>query len=150
MYHFRACEISFKSNGDTGLSMHRYWGRVHHISLIRTRKRMREAPASAEEIIKYCSLAGTLLHLGSGLIHQTSLVVSRILQKIYSLRVSHFVEVTEMLADLSKRRPVIKYARVEDPISVSLCTFTDAANQRDRDYGQTGFINALLSRNGIG
>lgn len=149
LYHFGGCEIRMGGNGDISMSMDTYWNRVQAIHMSRTRRRMRDSLACASEILQYRSLAGILLYLGNGVLPQASLVVSLMQQRITNLTVAGLCDANEMLAELRKLKPTITYRHVENSTEVSLCTFSDVAHPRDRDYGQTGFFTGILIRNGI-
>lgn len=60
-YAFGRCEIVQMDNGSIRLSMEIYWKRIKKILMTRTRRKSSTARASANEIIQYRSLAGTLL-----------------------------------------------------------------------------------------
>lgn len=148
LYHFGGCEIRTHDNGDISM-MDTYWNRIKPITMSRTRRKMQDSPACASEILQYRSLAGTLLYLGNGVLPQASLVVSLMQQRISGLSVKSLSEANDMLAELRKLKPNIYFRRVDNSTNVSLCSFSDAAHPRDRDYRLTGFFTGILIRNGI-
>lgn len=148
VFKFSGCEVLIQDNGDILMSMRSYWNRVKSIMMTRTRRKMREALATASEIVQYRSLAGTLLYLGSGTLPQASLVVSLMQQRIGRLTVAHIVEANEMTVELRRLDPVIRFKKVTNPTDVVLCSFSDASHPKERDYGQTGNLTGILSKNG--
>lgn len=53
-----------------------------------------------------------------------------------------------MVKDLRKLDPTLLFIKPRNPGNVVLCTFSDAAHPKDRDYGQTGLFIGILSRKG--
>lgn len=65
-------------------------------------------------------------------------------QKIARLTVENPVEANETLSELRKLDPTIAFRCVTSPLNVTLCSFSDAAHPKDRDYRQTGFFTGIL------
>lgn len=118
--------------------MDKYWKCVKDIVLSRTRRKMGRATATADDIVRYRSPAGTLLYLCNGVLPQASLVVSLMHQSLLSLRVSHLIEANDMVRDLRRLDTVIYFPKVQEAHNVIICTLSDAAHPKERDYGQTG------------
>lgn len=76
VYNFGGRETPRHSHGDIMVNMRTYWRRVKTISMSRTRKKMQNAMAMANEIIQYGSLVLTLLYQGKSVLPQASPVVS--------------------------------------------------------------------------
>ena len=87
------------------------------------------------------------MYLGNGVLPQASFVTSMLQQIIGKVRVSHLIDANEMLAELLKMTPSIKYiAAPQGQIeNVIVATFSDAAFNQSTGggYGQTGLLSGL-------
>lgn len=70
-------------------------------------------------------------------------------QQIPNLREPDLIEANEMVADLRKLKPLVRFPKVCNHTSVCLCSFTDAAHTKGRDYGQSFFSTGVLPRERI-
>lgn len=60
------------------------------------------------------------------------------------------MKANEVVSELRSLAQTPRFKNVSSAQEVSLCSFSDAAHPRDRDYGQSGILICLLRRNGDG
>lgn len=140
---FNGCEIEASKLGNVTLSMKNYLDRVKPIPLSRSRKKMIEDTATAQEERKYRALAGTLLYLGNGFLPQAALVTSIMQQRLGRLKVEYLMDANVMTKELVELKPIVTYICPTNTPYIFLSTFTDASHPKDRDYGQTEMITGF-------
>lgn len=123
---FNGCQIDIRPEQDTVISMTDYIDRLKPVDISRTRRRERDSLATDREIAEYRSLAGTLVYLGASVLPPASYVVSAMQQRIGRLTVLHFIEANDMLIELLKLDPTIRYCRPNGTIGAKLVSFSDA------------------------
>lgn len=79
---FAGYDIEKEENGSTTMSMKSYMNRLYPIELFRAKRSERNHRATDYETKKYCSLAGTLMYLGSAVLPQASSITSRMQQDL--------------------------------------------------------------------
>ncbi|PXF40337.1 hypothetical protein BWQ96_09958 [Gracilariopsis chorda] len=145
-YAFGGCNIRLLDDRSIRMSMETYRKRGKKIIMSRSRKKIVTSRVSANKTFQYPILAEKLLSLGNGALPQASMAVSLLQQILARLTVKHLIEANQMVNELHRCDPLLKFPPAKSPDSVSLCTFSDAAHPSDRDYGQHGLLVGLLSR----
>lgn len=144
---FLGCDIRIRGDDSVRLSMDNYLDKIHPVDVLRARRHNPHELVDSREISEYRHVAGMLVYMGQAVLPQTSFVASKMQQKLGKLQVCHLLDANRMLSELKSLEPSIVYRVPEDPINVTLASFSDASHGGvDYIYGQSGFVSVLRIR----
>lgn len=90
LHNSGGCKIRVDRIGNITLDVQSYWKRIKSISLTRTRRKIRDERATANEVLQFRIFVGTLLYRGNGALPQASVAVSLMQRQVSRLQVSNF------------------------------------------------------------
>lgn len=93
---------------------------------------------------EYQSLAGTLMSLGNAVLPQAAYATSQLQQHPSGLRVKHILEENEILSEIMRLNPGIRYNKPGQIESTTVITISDASHGvQGSEYFQNGGLSDI-------
>lgn len=125
---FNGCELNKNEDGYGLMYMEKYLERFTPVKLSSDMRRKDNEKATDEKTNSYRSMAGTLMHLGNGVLRQAEFLTSFMQKRLNELRVMHLNTANGMLKELMISARKITYQIPPPNHTSKIITFSDASH----------------------